>query len=356
LIHLGVKDGGFWAAMLTQENQVEIRVLARQGKGIRAIARELEVSRNTVRRVLRGQAPRRYGPRKPRATKLDSYKPYVCARVQAAGELRLPAPVLLREIREQGYAGSLTQLKVYLAAIRPAKKEEPLVRFETEPGQQMQVDFVVFKRCGVRLPAFVATLGYSRMSFVRFVHDETWPTVRMCLEAAFAYFGGVPREVLFDNMKTVVQERNAYGRGQHRLHPGLLALSRDLGFAVRLCRPYRAKTKGKVERFNRYLRGSFYNPLVTRLQADGALDVDTANVEVLRWLRDVANVREHQSTGARPVDRLEVDQKAMLPYEPAMAPIEAAARVRLRTPLPVESLQHPLSVYGELLTMPEVRA
>jgi transposase len=335
--------------MLTQENQVEIRVLARQGMGIRAIARELEVSRNTVRRVLRGQAPRRYGPRRPRATKLDSYKAYVDARVQAAGSVRLPAPVLLREIREQGYAGSLTQLKAYLATVRPAKKEEPLIRFETEPGQQMQADFVVFKRCGMRLPGFVATLGYSRMSFVCFVADETWPTVKACLEAAFGYFGGVPREVLFDNMKTVVLERNAYGRGAHRLHPGLLALSRDLGFAVRLCRPYRAKTKGKVERFNRYLRGSFYNPLVTRLQADVALDVETANVEVLKWLRDVANVRDHKGTAERPVDRLEADQKAMLPFEPAMAPIEAAAKARLRTPLPVESLQHPLSVYGELL-------
>jgi transposase len=273
----------------------------------------------------------------------------VFERVQAAGAVRLPAPVLLREICERGYAGGLTQLKAYLAVVRPAKKEEPVIRFETEPGRQMQVDFVVFKRCGARLSGFVATLGYSRMTFVRFVRDETWPTVKACLEAAFGYLGGVPREILFDNMKTVVLERNAYGRGRHRLHPGLLALSRDLGFAVRLCRPYRAKTKGKVERFNRYLRGSFYNPLVTRLQADMTLDADTANVEVLKWLRDVANVRDHQGTGERPVDRLQEDQESMLPFEPAMARLEVAAKARLRTPLPVESLQHPLSVYGELL-------
>ena len=88
---------------------------------------------------------------------------------------------------------------------------------------------------------------------------------------------------------------------------------------------------------------------MTRLQADVALDVETANVEVLKWLRDVANVRSHPGTAERPVDRLEADQKAMLPFEASMALIEAAARVRLRTPLPVESLQHPLSVYGELL-------
>lgn len=193
--------------MLNQENQVEIRVLARQGVPIRAIARQMGVSRNTVRRYLREEAPRRYGPRRPRRTKLDAFKGYISQRVQAAGRIVIPATVLFREIREQGYAGGISQLKAFIATVRPAKTPEPLVRFETEPGRQMQVDFVVFKRCGVRLPAFVAKLGYSRMGFVRFVHDETWPTVKACLEAAFGYFGGVPREVLFDNMKTVVALR-----------------------------------------------------------------------------------------------------------------------------------------------------
>jgi transposase len=341
--------------MLTQENQVEIRVLHRQGMPIRAIARQLKVSRNTVRTVLRGKALRRYGPRAPRATKLQAYEGYVRERVRAAGKVRIPATVLLREIRERGYRGGLTQLKAFVKALQPPPREDPVVRFETEPGQQMQADFVVFRRNHERLSAFVATLGYSRTTFVRFVTDETWPTVKACLEAAFGYFGGVPREVLFDNMKTVVLERHAYGRGQHRLQPGLLALSRDLGFAVRLCRPYRAKTKGKVERFNRYLRESFYNPLVTRLQSHVPLDAVTANVEVLRWLRDVANVRTHKGTGERPLDRLVVEQAVLLAYEPALATLDAAAGMRLHTPLPVESLQHPLSVYGELL-VPQVSA
>jgi transposase len=233
--------------------------------------------------------------------------------------------------------------------LQPPPRPDPVVRFETDPGEQMQADFVVFRRNHERLSAFVATLGFSRMTFVRFVTDETWPTVKVCLEAAFGYFGGVPRELLFDNMKTVVLERNAYGRGQHRLHPGLLALSRDLGFAVRLCRPYRAKTKGKVERFNRYLRESFYNPLVTRLQSHVPLDATTANVEVLKWLRDVANVRIHKGTGERPLDRLAAEQKRFLPYAPALVSLDAVAGVRVQTPLPVESLQHPLSVYSELL-------
>jgi transposase len=335
--------------MLNQENQVEISVLHRQGMRIRAIARHLGVSRNTVRQVLRGKAPRRYGPRRPRPTKLRAYEGYLRERVGMAGAVRIPATVLLHEIRQLGYRGGLTQVKMFLKSIQPPRREDPVVRFETPPGQQMQVDFVVFRRSGERLSAFVATLGYSRMSFVRFVTDEAWPTVKSSLEAAFGYFGGVPQEVLFDNMKTVVLERNAYGRGRHRLHPGLLALSADLGFSIRLCRPYRAKTKGKVERFNRYLRECFYNPLVTRLQAHVPLDAATANVEVLKWLRDVANVRIHKGTGERPTERLGAEQARLLPYEPSLVAIDTAAGQRLQTPLPVESLQHPLSVYSELL-------
>lgn len=335
--------------MLTQENQVEVRVLARQGVPIRAIARQMGVSRNTVRRYLRADGLRRYGPRRPRRTKLDPFKGYVSERLRLAGGVVIPATVLLRELHEQGYRGGVSQLKAFVAAIRPRKVPEPLIRFETQPGVQMQVDFVVFRRARERLSAFVATLGFSRMAFVRFVTDETWPTVQACLHEAFGYFGGVPHELLFDNMKTVVIERNAYGRGRHRLHAGLLTLSRDQGFSVRLCRPYRAKTKGKVERFNRYLRECFYNPLVTRLQADVALDATTANFEVNKWLRTVANQRKHAGTGERPVDRLAAEQAAMLPYEPPRDRIEAASRERLKAPLPIESLQHPLSVYGELL-------
>ena len=114
---------------------------------------------------------------------------------------------------------------------------EPLVRFETAPGMQMQVDFVAIRRGRDRLSAFVATLGYSRMSFVHFVTDERIETVLACLRRSFDAVGGVAVQVLFDNMKTVVLERDAYGAGRHRFHPQLLSLSRDLGFSIRLGRP-----------------------------------------------------------------------------------------------------------------------
>ena len=120
----------------------------------------------------------------------------------------------------------------------------------------------------------------SRASFVRFTTDENAATVGACLAQAFEYFGGVPREVLFDNAKSVIIARDAYGVGWHRFHAGLLDVANAYGFTPRVCRPYRARTKGKVERFNRYLRDGFYVPLRSRLQSVGLLlDAGTANIE-----------------------------------------------------------------------------
>lgn len=330
---------------------MEIKVLDRQGAGIREIARQLGCSRNTVRRYLRGQAAPRYGPRPPRATKLEGFKSYILERVEAARPRWIPAVVLHREIQALGYAGGLTQLKMFLA---PHKRieAEPVVRFETAPGEQMQADFTHVRRGRDRLVAFVATLGYSRASFVRFTRDETAQTLCECVSEALVYFGGVPQHILFDNACTVVVERDAYGEGQHRWHRDLLALSRDYGFRLRLCRPYRAKTKGKVERFNGYLKGSFLVPLAATLTQTGLkLDVHSANAHIGRWLTEVANARVHATTGERPDQRLMLERAALLPLSSSAVVLGASPRPSSQ-PVPVESLQHPLSVYNELLELP----
>ena len=122
-------------------------------------------------------------------------------------------------------------------------------------------------------------------------------------ENAFLAFGGTPREVLYDNMRTVVLQRHGYGRGRHRFHPGFLDFARHCGFRPRLCAPYRAQTKGKVERFIRYLRESFWVPLSSRLAQEGLIvDRETANLAVKRWLSEVANARVHGTTGALPAE------------------------------------------------------
>src|ERR1700761_8602645 len=300
--------------MLTQEQAVEIRVLKRQGLSIRAIARETGLSRVTVRRYLQDpECAARYGPREPRPTKLGPYIEYLLARVQAARPAWIPAAVLLREIRERGYDGGISQLKAYLAPLKVAAPE-PLVRFETAPGEQMQADFTYVRRGRYPLLAFVATLGYSRASFVRFTEGEDSQTLCTCLRESLIFLGGVPGHVLLDNPKTVVIERDAYGEGQHRFNRQLLELAEEFGFRPRLCRPYRAKTKGKVERFNGYLKGSFLVPLAATLKQGGLkLDLASANAHIGPWLSTRANARVHGTTGEIPNMRLQSEREALQP-------------------------------------------
>ena len=175
--------------MLVMEEAVEIRVLSRQGKSIREIARTLGVSRNTVRRYLRGQKVPRYR-REARAGKLDSYKRYLGERVKAAAPEWIPAAVLFRELRMLGYSGGLTTLKLYLATLKPRTPAEPLIRFETEPGRQLQADFATIRRGAERLSVFIATLGWSRAAYAEFISDERLETLLACHEHALEYFGG----------------------------------------------------------------------------------------------------------------------------------------------------------------------
>ena len=339
----------FWLPlMLTQEQAVEIRVLKRRGLGIRAIARELGCSRATVRRYLREASAACYGPRQPRPTKLDAHKAYLLERIAAARPRWIPAVVLLREIRERGYAGGVTQLKAFIHPLKPVRSD-PVVRFETTPGEQMQADFTFIRRGRDPLLAFVATLGHSRASWVRFTLSEDAETLCECVREALLAFGGVPRHVLFDNAKTIVVERDAYGEGQHRWHRNVLSLADEYGFGLKLCQPYRAKTKGKVERFNGYLKGSFVVPLAATLKSAGLkLDVNAANAYIGRWLSEVANARVHATTDERPDRRLARERAALLPLPQVTGRETVPAPVAVR-PIPVESLQHPLSVYEALL-------
>lgn len=340
---------------------MEIRILRKQGKGVRAIARELGCSVNTVRKYAERDEPPKYGPRAPQPRKLEAYEAYLRERVAGAHPVWIPATVLCRELCERGYTGCERAVRNFVRGLKPVAAPDPVVRFETEPGRQLQVDWIEFRR--ERLSAFVATLGHCRASFVRYVTDERIETLVACHIGALEFFGGVPREVLYDNMKTVVIERDAYGAGIHRFHATLWDLAKHYGFQPRLCRPYRARTKGKVERFNRYLRYSFHLPLVTRLRGSGLrLDAESANVEVLRWLAQVANLREHGGTGRVPAQLLGEERQALQPLpqpyrgglRPAPPRTVDAARVIPMAALPAKArivlpAQHDLAVYEALL-------
>ena len=151
-------------------------------------------------------------------------------------------------------------------------------------------------------------------------------------------------------MRTVVIERNAYAKGQHRFQAGFLDFARHYGFVPRLCRPYRAKTKGKVERFNRYLRYSFYYPLASRLKPLGLLvDKELANYEVKRWLRDVANQRVHATTAQIPILRLEEEKQHLQSLPATYTGIQHTKPNLHLVSSQAITLQHPLSIYETLL-------
>jgi transposase len=343
--------------MLKVEEQMELVVLKKHGESIRGLTRSTGRSRNTVRRYLRGgaaAATRKTAPK--RVEKLDPYKQYIIDRMAAAAPDVIPATVLMREIQERGYDGGYSRVKVFVRGLVPASRPDVVVRFETEPGQQMQADWATVGKGTGKLKVFIATLGWSRAAYVEFCDDEQVETLIACHEHAFLAFGGVPLEVLYDNMKTVVLERNTYGRGAHRFHPGFLDYIKHAGALPRLCQPYRAQTKGKVERFIGYLKRSFWIPFVaTQRQAGVAPDKHSANAAVARWLREVANARMHATTDEVPAERLIVErsklQKLAAPYRGRSARTALAVPTRKQ----VIGYQHPLSVYDELDYAPSGR-
>ncbi len=201
--------------MLTEELFVDVLVMHKQGRSIRSIAKELKISRYSVRNYLRNREVPAYTQRAARGSKLAPYKPYLLERIKAAHPRWIPATVLLQEIKDQGYAGGITLVRDFVAAQKPKVKDEPVVRFETDPGKQMQIDFTSIRRGKKTLKAFVATLGYSRASFVKFYDNERQESWIDGIIDSFHFFGGVPQEVLCDNAARIPIE-GKFGQGKRR--------------------------------------------------------------------------------------------------------------------------------------------
>lgn len=295
--------------MLKKGDAKMIKKFLKEGMSKSAVARKLGISRNTVSRY--ANKPDGYTPvivKEPQETTVDPYLPHIRDMLQTAKDegVYIPTTVIYEDIKIQGYEGSLRWLQTVMQKheLRGRILAEELVRFETEPGKQMQVDWIEFPKDN--LSAFVATMGYSRTSYVQYVTDEKINTLIQCHLNAFKYFGGVPQEGLYDNMKTVMIKRNAYGYGKHKLNPMFEDFAKHCGFKIKVCKPYRAKTKGKVERFNHYLRYSFHNGLRVKLaMRNYELNIDNANTEVIKWLDNHANKRIHSTTLQQPFKLLQ---------------------------------------------------
>lgn len=274
-----------------------IKDLYRRGMSISEIARVTGHDRKTIRGVVRGPVIASPQVRQARASKLDPFVPYLEGRL-AEGVLNCNK--LWEEIRCQGYEGGKSLLKSFVQPYREARRAEATVRFETQPGEQAQVDwgsfgFIEHHGRRRRLYAFVLTLGWSRAMYVEFTTTMDTATWLRCHVHAWHYLGGVPRVVLHDNLKTAVLERGA--EGSVHWNPRYLDLADYYGFSLRACQPYRAQTKGKVESGIRYLRGNFWPGL-------RFVDLSDLNRQCRDWLDLTANRRVHGTTGEVPFERL----------------------------------------------------
>ena len=331
------------------ETRMLLRHYLERGATRAELSRRFGVDRRTIHRwVSGGQLERdagegtQYRARPAVEHKLDPYKAIIEARLEEYP--RLSARRLFDEVRAAGYTGGYGRVRDYVRSVRPREAEEAVVRFETPAGRQGQVDFATFKLPWGRRHALVTVLGYSRLLWLRFYRRQTMAVLTEGLERAFERFGGVPRELLFDQMRSVVVSDGRADGDELVLNAEFLRFASHWGFRPRSCRPYRARTKGKVERPIRYIRESFF------YGRKFASDEDL-NEQAQRWLEGTANVRRHGTTGERPVDRFERDeQQALLPladrpYRRLGARPLPAARRRLPTTVDVE--RRPLRVYAE---------
>ncbi len=271
-----------------------IRELAVQGKPVRAIARELGVARNTVRRYVRGAPEAR--PRPRRGSKLEAYQEQIRRWVRE--DHLLNCETMLPRLQAQGYTGRISILKDFVRPLRPpaAAARRPVIRYETKAGEQLQFDWgeFVYEQDGHsrKLFGFTAVLSYSRMRFVTFVKRTDAPTLMRCLVAAFEALGGLPKAVLTDRMKTVLLDMET---GQPHWHPRFQELVGALGISPRVCKSYTPQTKGKVERSVGVVKHDFW-PGVR------FTEVEDLNQQAAVWCAQV-NARVHRTTHQRPVDR-----------------------------------------------------
>lgn len=340
--------------MYGREKRVLLREYMELGQSKSALAAKLGLSRRTIYHwISTGQLDRdlddlsvHYKERPATARKIDPYREIIDSRL--AEFPRLSAVRLHAEVKAAGYDGGYTQVKEYVREVRPVAATDPVVRFETPAGHQAQVDFAHFRLpWGLRW-ALVVVLCYSRLLWVHFFHRQDMSALFAGLEQAFEFFGGVPVEALFDQMRAVVLEDQRFGGGSLVENAEFARFAHHWQFRLRACRAYRAKTKGKVERPIRYLRENFF-------YGRTFLNDEDLDEQLQRWLHEVANVRVHATTGERPIDRfLREEQPALKPlaqrpYRPLILSPLAAKRAALHGVFPrVEVERRPLRIYSQL--------
>jgi transposase len=298
--------------MLKVEEWLLTRDLYSEGLNISEISRRTGYARETVRKYLSKKTAPESQRRPPKPSKLDPYKHYLQEKIN---EGPYTAARLFREIKEMGYDGGLTIVKDFIRKIRPKQGVPAVLRYETKPGVQAQVDWGEVGKVEVdgnlkKLFCFSMVLGYSRMRFVEFTLSTDTPTLLQCHLNAFQYFGGYTQEILYDNMKQVVIRRMLKS-SDSEWNSLFEDFFKYYGFVPRLCRPYRPQTKGKIESTIGYIK----RDLVLGIK-DSSLE--NLNCQALTWIKRV-NSSVHGTTNEIPLERLKdenlISLDQVIPYK-----------------------------------------
>jgi transposase len=292
--------------MIDKQTIFEIHRLKNLSWSERRIAQELRLGRNTVNKYL--EHPEQSVSKKPhRSSRLDPHHDLIDQLLEQ--DPMVKAPVILQRLQQHGFDGKITIVRDYLQKVRGrVKYREPFIRFESPPGKQIQIDWGHFGTLrygdtGRKLYALAVIESYSRMIYVEFTHSQRQEALHQCLLNAFKYFGGTPEEIVVDNMLTAVTEREGPLIRFNGAFLDFLRVFKIVPVACNVRSPYE---KGKIENVIKYLRQNFW-PL--RSFAD-LMDVQA---QVIEWLDTVANVRIHQTTGQRPIDRFSAVTPRALP-------------------------------------------
>ncbi len=328
----------------------------RQGWSIRALAKHFAVSRNTVRQILRKHEARRdhghdavcTGKSVKRGSKLSAYEELIEKLLEKYP--KITGQRLFEELTAAGYSGGISILRDHLRRVRPRPKKEPVIRFETEPGLQGQMDWspytIKFTTGTMKVQCFSYILGYSRRHFVDFTLRRDFFTLIRRHQDAFTHFGGVPAQCLYDSEKTVVLRWEA---GRPVINPAFAAFITHYCVRPVICRRGRAETKGKIERPFQYIEGNL-------LCGRDFRDLDDLRAMARWWLREKSDTHIHETTGRPPLE-LFLEQEAQVLHPLPLHPYdsgEVALRVGdIEGYLAFETNRYPIpyDYVADILTM-----
>ena len=270
-----------------------------------AMARIMGCDPRTVKRYLEG-----YELKKKRKilkkSKLDKFKETIISKL----EIGCTSMAIFKFIQKDGYTGSYSLVADFVQKHKEEQIKKATIRFETAPGLQAQVDWkenlkMISKHGELfEVNIFLMVLGYSRTKFVKLTSDKTQKTLFKCMNEAFKYFGGVPKEIVFDNMATVVDRANSR-IGNVKLNSKFVQYSKDIGFNPITCRIYRPQTKGKVESLAK---------LVDRLQVyNHEFETYEELEKIVKMFMKEINNEISQGTNMKPIERLAKETKYLLP-------------------------------------------